>query len=106
MDRVQAPQERHAVKGAVDPVLREVRKQEHGEKLHGEREGCDEGELSCGKHRVAQDPRGKQRRPAERLDEKMADQEVRAVRGPLRPEYLLLAPARDKDCSDFPTKLP
>src|SRR5438132_9011899 len=93
MDGVEAPEEREPMKGAVDPILGEIGQRQHGDELDQQWKRSEQGETSVGDQRVSYDPGWKQRRPAERLHEEMADQEVRAVRGPLRPEHPLVATA-------------
>src|ERR1700704_5374698 len=94
MDGVEAPEPRKPVKGAVDPILRKVRQDQHSQELGGERQGSEQGEVTPGKQRIPKDLRWKQRRPAEGLYQQVAQQEMNTVGRPLRPEDLLTAPER------------
>src|SRR5438132_8260569 len=96
MDGVEAPEEREPMKAAVDPVLGEIGQRQHREKLDRQRQRSEQREISRRDQRVSDQPGGKQRRPAERLHEQMADQEMSAVRGPLRPEDPLFGTVRKR----------
>src|SRR5207302_3922841 len=91
MDSVEAPEEREPMKAAVDPVLGEIGQRQHREKLNRQRQRSEQREISRRDQRVSEQLGGKQRRPAEGLHEQVADQEMSAVRGPLRPEDPLFA---------------
>src|SRR3546814_15103407 len=43
MDRVEAPKEREAVEAAVEPILHEIRRDEHDRELHHPRQRRDPG---------------------------------------------------------------
>ena len=95
VDRVEAPEPGHRVKGAVHPVLGEVGDHEDLERLQRERLPLDRSPQRLRLPHGRERGRRQQRHEGERLDRQVAHHEVGAVGGPAEPEGRLLRQARE-----------
>ena len=95
MDGVEAPQEREAVEGPVEPVLGEIGQDHDLDDLERKRLACDRGAQVGEAAGLVQDQgRGREGEEGDRLDEHRAHQEIEEVLAPFDAEQALVAAMR------------
>jgi len=96
MDRVEAPQQRHLMEAAMNPVLRQVRHQHDLEELKDERLVADRPLQGERLPEAGECRRWQQRHEGESLYREMAHHEIHAVGRPAGAKRRLLATMRER----------